>query len=171
MRTFIPGKLLILLVAVNLFAGACKKKDATTPEKSEKYELVTGDWKQADIVFAVPVKLGPQEIPAGTSIIALAPLLGPAGELFLCTQTNIYKFNTDGSFAIDGCTDLILPTAGNTGTWKLDVHDAVFLLTSAAGENDPHWIETVNATDMSLSITVTVPGVATIPLILQLQKQ
>lgn len=163
-------KVLLLLAGCHLLVISCKKNKDTTPEKSEKYGLIAGDWQQKDIVFAVPVKVGGQNIPAGTSIIALAPLLGPAGALFTCTKTNSYKFNADGNFAIEGCTELILPTAGNAGTWKLDVHDAVFLLTSQKGDNDPHWIENVSDSSLDLSITVTIPGVATAPLILQLKK-
>ena len=170
MRKFIPGKILLLLAGAQLLAVSCKKNKDAAPQKSEKYSLVTGNWQQKDIVFAVPVKLGGQNIPAGTSIIALAPLLGPAGALFTCTKTNTYKFNTDGNFTIGGCTELILPKAGNAGTWKLDVHDAVFLLTSQKGDNDPHWIENVSDSTLDLSITVTIPGVATAPLILKLKK-
>lgn len=170
MRNFIPVKALILLVAGHLLTVSCKKNKDATPEKSQKYGQIAGKWQQKDIVFAVPVKLGGQNIPAGTSIIALAPLLGPAGALFTCTKTNSYQFGTDGNFAITGCTQLILPTAGNAGTWKLDVHDAVFLLTSQKGDNDPHWIENISDSTLDLSITVTIPGVATAPLVLKLKK-
>jgi hypothetical protein len=170
MRNFIPGKVLILLAGGYLLAVACKKNKDATPEKSDKYARVAGTWQQKDIVFAVPVKLGGQNIPAGTSIIALAPLLGPAGALFTCTKTNSYQFKTDGNFAITGCTELILPAAGNAGTWKLDVHNAVFLLTSQKGANDPHWIQHVSDSTLDLSITVTIPGVATAPLVLKLKK-
>ena len=160
----------ILLAAGSLLTMACKKNKDATPEKSQKYGQIAGTWQQKDIVFAVSVKLGGQNIPAGTSILPLAPLLGPAGALFTCTKTNSYQFGADGNFAINGCTQLILPAAGNAGTWKLDVHDAVFLLTSQKGDNDPHWIENVSDSTLDLSITVTIPGVATAPLILKLKK-
>ncbi|HEY9261323.1 hypothetical protein [Chitinophaga sp.] len=170
MYNFIPGKAFLLLVAGSLLTMACKKNKDTKPEPSQKYGQIAGTWQQKDIVFAVSVKLGGQNIPAGTSILPLAPLLGPAGALFTCTKTNTYQFGSDGNFSIDGCTELILPTAGNAGTWKLDVHDAVFLLTSQKGDNDPHWIENVSDSALDLSITVTIPGVATAPLILKLKK-
>ncbi|MBO9728451.1 MAG: hypothetical protein J7623_07405 [Chitinophaga sp.] len=170
MRNSIPVKVLALLAAVQLLMASCKKNKDAAPAKSEKYGLIAGNWQQKDIVFAVPVKLGGQNIPAGTSIIKLAPLLGPAGALFTCTTTNTYQFSADGQFAIKGCTDLILPTAGNAGTWKLDVHDAVFLLTNGKGDKDPHWIENVSDSALDLSITVTIPNVATAPLVLKLKK-
>lgn len=171
MRNFISGKAFLLLAAGSLLTTmACKKNKDATPEKSPKYGQIAGTWQQKDIVFAVSVKLGGQNIPAGTSILPLAPLLGPAGALFTCTKTNSYQFGADGNFTINGCTQLILPTAGNAGTWKLDVHDAVFLLTSQKGDNDPHWIENVSDSTLDLSITVTIPGVATAPLVLKLKK-
>ena len=171
MRSFIPVKFISALLVIPFLLLSCKKNNNTAPEKSPKYAKVSGTWKQQDIVLAVSAKLAGQNIPAGTSIIALAPALGAAGKLFTCTTNNSYQFNADGTFSIEGCTDLILPVAGNNGTWKLDVHDAVFLLTSKEGENDPHWIEKVSENTLELSITVTIPGVATAPLILKLERQ
>ncbi|MGN7824837.1 hypothetical protein ACTJJB_32235 [Chitinophaga sp. 22536] len=170
MRNSIPVKVLVLLAAGQLLMASCKKSRDAAPDKSVKYGLVAGNWQQKDIVFAVPVKLGGQNIPAGTSIIKLAPLLGQAGALFTCTTANTYQFGADGKFNIKGCTELILPVAGNAGTWKLDVHDAVFLLTNEKGNNDPHWIENVSDSTLDLSVTVTIPGVATAPLVLKLKK-
>ncbi len=170
MRFLIPVQLFMLLPALCLLAGACKKNNAVTPERSTKYGLVAGNWKQQDIVLAIAVKLNRQNIPAGTSMISLAPLLGPAGAQFTCTQTNTYQFGTDGSFSVNGCTDLILPVVRNSGTWDLDVHDAVLKLVSVKGENDPHWIENADSSNLALSLTVTIPGIATVPLILKLKK-
>ncbi|SEW51703.1 hypothetical protein [Chitinophaga arvensicola] len=170
MRFFIPACLFLLLFVSCLFTGGCKKDSAATPEKSPKYDLVKGTWKQQDIVLAVAVKLNKQNIPAGTSIITLAPLLGAAGAGFTCTAKNTYTFNEAGGFTIEGCTDLILPVTGKSGNWDLDVHDAVLKLSSAKGDNDPHWIENINATNLDLSLTVNIPGVATVPLILKLKK-
>ncbi|MET3879012.1 hypothetical protein [Chitinophaga sp. OAE865] len=170
MRFFIPRYLFLMLPVFCLLTGACKKDKPATPEKSPKYDLVKGTWKQQDIVLAVDVKLNKQNIPKGTSILALAPLLGPGGALFTCTAGNTYRFNEDGSFAIEGCTTLILPVAGNSGTWDLDVHDSVLKLVSAKNENDPHWIENISSSNLDLSLTVTIPGVATVPLILKLKK-
>lgn len=170
MRFFIPACLFLTLSVVCLFTGGCKKDSPATPEKSPKYDLVKGTWKQQDIVLAVDVKLNKKAIPAGTSIIALAPLLGAAGAGFTCTVNNTYTFNDTGAFTIEGCTDLILPVTGNNGTWDLDVYDSVLKLTSTKNDNDPHWIQNLNATNLDLSLTVNIPGVATIPLILKLKK-
>jgi hypothetical protein len=86
--------------------------------KNKNQEWVTGNWKQKDLVISVGVKIGGQKIPAGTSMIALAPLIGQAlgspeiAAAILCTADNIYSFNADGTYKITGCTDLILPVAG-----------------------------------------------------------
>lgn len=170
MRFFIPPYLLFMLPVFCLLTGACKKDKPATPLKSPKYDLVKGTWKQQDIVLAVDVKLNKKNIPKGSSILALAPLLGPGGAQLTCTADNTYRFNEDGSFSIEGCTTLILPVAGNSGTWNLDVHDSVLKLVSAKSENDPHWIENISSTNLDLSLTVTIPGVATVPLILKLKK-
>ncbi|RFS21729.1 hypothetical protein DVR12_13795 [Chitinophaga silvatica] len=159
------------MLVVPLLIMSCKKNNNAEPEKSKKYEQVTGTWIQKDIVLAVSAKLAGQNLPAGTSLITLAPALGAAGAMITCTTKNSYQFNADGTFAIDGCTDLILPLTGKSGTWKLDVHDAVFLLTSQKGDNDPHWIQNLSKTTLELSLTVTIPNVATAPLILKLQRQ
>lgn len=167
-----------LLPAVfSLMIVSCKKDHTDKPEKSEKYDWVTGTWKQKDLVIAVSVKLGGQNIPAGTSMIALAPLIGQAlgnpavAEGLICTKDNTYSFNSDGTFAVNGCTSLILPTAGNDGTWKLTVYDAVLQLTSAKGDNDPHWINSISSNSLELAVTVSIPGVGDAPLSLILEKQ
>ncbi|MDQ0104955.1 hypothetical protein J2T02_000038 [Chitinophaga terrae (ex Kim and Jung 2007)] len=170
MRFFTLAYLSIMLFAGSIFSSGCKKDSNAAPAKSAKYQMVTGAWKQQDIVLAVAVKLNKQNIPAGTSILALAPLLGPAGALFTCTVNNTYTFNEDGTFAINGCTDLILPVAGNKGTWEMDVHDGAIKLVSEKGENDPHWIDNISNTNLDLALTVNIPGVATVPLTLKLKK-
>lgn len=170
MRFIIPLKLFTGLFAGLLLAGSCKKSHTDNAQPSIRNSLIAGQWTQQDIVLAVGVKMGGQNIPAGTSIITLAPLLGAGGAGFTCTKNNTYKFNTDGSYSITGCTDLILPKSGGGGNWNLDVHDAVLKLTSQKGDNDPHWIENISSTNLDVSLTVTIPGVATVPLVLKLKK-
>lgn len=149
----------------------CKKDKDTKKAGSGKYEMVAGSWSQKDLVLAVPVKLGGQNIPAGTSIITLAPILGPAGQYFTCTKNNVYNFNKDSTMQVEGCTDLILPVTGKEGTWRLDIYDAVLLLKSKAGEADPHWINEVTNNTMKISVTAAIPNVASVPLTLILEKK
>lgn len=167
----------VIIFSLFLFLGSCKKEDAIKQTPSFKKEWVTGTWKQKDLVISVQVKLGGTKIPAGSSMIALAPLLGQAlgnpaiAQMILCTKENQYSFNGQGSFDITGCTDFILPKVGNKGTWGLEVYDAVLELTSAKNEKDPHWINNITAKTMELALTVNIPGVGDAPLALILEKQ
>lgn len=168
-----------LLVLLIFFFASCKKDkpDENTEFKNKNLEWVTGSWKQKDLVIAVDVKIGGQKIPAGTSMIALAPLLGQAlgspeiAAAILCTSDNIYSFNADGTYTITGCTDLIMPVAGNSGKWDLTIYDAVVELISSAGEKDPHWINSITSNTLNLALTVEFPGLGAAPLGLILEKQ
>lgn len=167
----------MLMALACLTLTSCKKDHSSKKQNTEKYKWITGKWKQKDLVISVTVKLGGQKIPAGTSMIALAPMLGQAlgspeiAEAILCTKDNTYSFNADSTFSINGCTNFILPKAGNNGKWKLTVYDAVLELTSAKGEADPHWINEISETMLHLALTVHIPGVGDAPLGLILEKQ
>jgi len=168
----------LLILLIFLFAS-CKKDTADENEKfpNKNKEWVTGTWKQTDLVISVDVKIGGQKVPAGTSMIALAPLIGQAlgnpaiADAILCTQDNIYSFKADGTYEITGCTDLILPVAGNSGTWDLTIYDAVLELISTKGEKDPHWINSITSNTLNLALTVEFPGLGAAPLGLILEKQ
>ena len=163
---------IITFSALSVFCcSSCKKDKAPKDNASGKYDMVTGSWSQKDLVLAVPVKLGGQNIPAGTSMMALAPMLGPAGQYITCTKNNVYNFNKDSTMRVEGCTDLILPVTGQEGTWRLDIYDAVLLLKSKDGKADPHWINEVSATTMKISITAAIPNVASVPTTLILEKK
>jgi hypothetical protein len=172
------AKYALLILLIFLFSS-CKKDTAgeNASFKNKNQEWVTGNWKQKDLVIAVDVKIAGQKIPAGTSMIMLAPILGQAlgnpaiADAITCTATNIYSFKADGTYAIDGCTDLILPVAGNSGKWALSIYDAVVELISAKDKKDPHWINSITSTTLNLSITVVFPGLGAAPLNLILEKQ
>ena len=174
-KNFCTALSLGFLAAATIFMVSCSK-DKAVAAKSEKYQIVTGTWKQSDIVLGVgvSVKVGgtKYDFPAGTSVISdpYFKALGVAA-LFTDTKTNIYNFTDSGSYRIDGSTSLILPVAGKTGTWVLDVYDAVLKLTTAANVNDPHWISGIKSDSLSLSLTVKLPGLGTAPLNLLLKKQ
>lgn len=163
------------LVAISLFVFSCKKNN-NSPAPSQKQQFITGSWNQSDIVLgvAVSVKVGGTKysFPAGTSVIT-NPYLKAFGvaALFQPTATNIYHFTDSGTYRIDGKTNLILPVAGNSGQWNLDVYDAVLKLISTSQVNDPHWINAITADSLSLSMTVNIPGLGTAPLALLLHKQ
>lgn len=169
-------QLMLVVFAVFLFFNSCKKEEATEEPNAFKKEWVTGKWKQKDLVISVDVKLGGQKIAAGTSMITLAPLLGQAlgnpavAQAILCTKDNEYSFNSNGQFEINGCVDLIMPKAGNNGTWNLQIYNAVLELISTSSVKDPHWINSITKDEMELALTVTIPGVGDAPLGLKLQK-
>lgn len=171
-------KYALLILLIFLFAS-CKKDetDENANAKNKNQEWVTGNWKQKDLVIAVDVKIGGQKIPAGTSMIALAPLLGQAlgnpaiADAILCTSDNTYSFDADGTYKITGCTDLILPVAGNSGKWDLTIYDAVVELISSKSEKDPHWINSISSNTLNLALTVEFPGLGAAPLGLILEKQ
>ncbi len=165
----------LAFLALPLFFISCKK-DKASAGKSEKYQIVAGSWKQTDIVLGVDVsvKVGGNQydFPAGTSMIT-DPYLNAFGvsSFFAPTQDNVYNFSDSGSYTIRGVTDVILPIAGNKGTWTLDVYDAVLKLISTDKTNDPHWINGITSDSLSLSMTVNIPGLGTAPLNLLLKKQ
>jgi hypothetical protein len=168
----------LLMLLVFLFASC--KKESTNDEplsKNKNKEWITGKWKAKDLVISVDVKIAGQKIPAGTSMIALAPLIGQAlgnpaiAAAITCTSNNVYSFNADGTYAITGCTDLILPVAGNSGKWALTVYDAVLELTSSQDKKDPHWFNSLTSNTLNLSLTVEFPGLGAAPLGLILEKQ
>jgi|SRR6186713_1534593 len=174
-NTFYTALSLGFLAAAGIFMASCSK-DKGTAVKSEKYKIVAGAWKQTDIVLGVAVskKIGgtKYDFPAGTSVIT-DPYLKALGvsALFTDTKANIYHFTDSGSYRIEGSTSLILPVAGNTGAWALDVYDAVLKLTTEAKVNDPHWISGIRSDSLSLSLTVKLPALGTAPLNLLLKKQ
>lgn len=169
-------QLMVVASAVFLLFNSCKKEEAVTEPNAFKKEWVTGKWKQKDLVISVEVKLGGTKIPAGSSMITLAPLLGQAlgnpavAQAILCTKNNQYTFNADGRFEIDGCVDLIMPKAGNSGSWSLQIYNAVLELVSSSNVKDPHWINSIAKDNMELALIVNIPGVGDAPLGLKLEK-
>ena len=172
-RSIFNAPWMAILVLFVFAYTSCKKNDV--PARSEKYKMVTGTWKQSDIVLGVPVsvKVGGTKysFPSGTSVITNPYMVAfGVGPLFAPTKGNIYNFTDSGSYRIDGITSLILPVAGNNGSWKLDVYDAVLKLTSPAKGDDPHWIAGIASDSLALSMTVNIPGLGTAPLTLILKR-
>jgi hypothetical protein len=163
-----------VLLAIALLIIACKKS-STAPAQSAKYQIVASTWQQTDITLAVAVsvKVGSTKysFPVGTSMIT-DPTLKKLGVTasFTPTINNTYHFSDSGAYALNGVTKLILPLAGSQGKWSLDEYDAVLKLNPSDTVNDPHWINSITDTSLSLSMTVTIPGLGAAPLALQLKK-
>lgn len=160
-----------------LFLFSCKKEEASSPQTGKKQQWIAGSWKQKDVVTAVTVKLAGTGIPAGSSLITLAPMLAQAlknpalAEGILCTRSNVYTFGPDKTYSINGCTELLLPGIGDKGSWQLTIYDAVLQFTSATGQKVPHWINSITGSELRLAATLSVPGVGDLPLSMILQKQ
>lgn len=170
---------LLLVIVSALFLSSCKKDDEPKEDVSAiKKGWVTGTWKQKDITLGVDVSItlpapyGKVTIKAGSSMLddPIIDLLGVA-DFFKPTRNNTYTFKGDETYQIDGDVALILPVAGTTGSWKLEVYNAVLAFFPSSEKRDPHWINALNASKLTLALTVKIPGLGDAPLNLLLEKQ
>jgi hypothetical protein len=173
-----------LLIVSIFFIASCKKDEAPkTDLAAAKKEWLTGTWKQKDIQLGVStsVKVGGTKIPLteGMSMLddptinALLTLAAGANP-FVYTRDNIYSFNSDGSYKVDGIVDFGGGThvlAGGSGTWDTEVYSSVLVLFPEKDLRDPHWINTITATELNLAISVSLPGLGDVPMKLLLEKQ
>lgn len=144
-----------------------------------KHEMISGSWKQTDIVLAFSIPFAGQQLPVGFSLHDLVGYLPVTGPKITDTQDNVFNFDSKGSFNITGNTEFILPQTGNSGTWNLQAHGAALHLISADGKDVPVWIEYLDATTLklgSLGFTVNVyeakpPKGENIPVFLIFEKQ
>ena len=178
MKRIFKAFALLLLIAPVLLITSCRKEE---PKKEDlaaiKEGWLTGTWKQTDITLAYPIPnpFGGDDLPVGTSLHILASFLPLTGPQITATQGNIFTFDSKGTFSITGSTDFMMPNAGNTGTWNLQVYGSALHLISTDGKDTPLWIEDINATNMklgSLSNTIYVAEVdADIPVYFIFEKQ
>lgn len=105
----------ILLFSPTLFFS-CKKDEAPKTDLAAiKKEWVTGSWKQKDIQLGVSTNVtvpGVGKIPLKEGMSMLddpiinALLTGAVGaNPFVYTRNNIYDFNGDGNYEVDGIVD------------------------------------------------------------------
>ncbi|MCW3116521.1 MAG: hypothetical protein JWM28_603, partial [Chitinophagaceae bacterium] len=151
------------------------KKDKNPVEDSSAIKngwITSGTWKQKDLVLAYPIDFAGNSLPVGFSIYNITGYLPLSGPLIDCTKDNTYTFKSDSSYAIAGCTELMLPNAGNAGRWKLEIYDAVLRLTSADNKSAPYWTNNITATEWSIGLTIYIAEAdASIPVNLLLEKQ
>lgn len=171
----LPG--LFLIAAFLLFVSSCKKNDAKTEDLATiKQGWLKGSWKQTDITLAyeIPSPLG-GTLPVGTSLHVLAPYLPVTGPLLEATANNVFTFDDNGNFNVNGSTEFMLPNTGNSGTWNLKVYGSALHLVSSGGKDTPLWIDKISPTNLkigSLSNTVYVAEVdADIPVYFLFEKQ
>ncbi len=176
---------LLFLMGAGLMHG-CKKEE--TPKKSlaeYKKETIMGSWKQKDIKLGVSttVKVGSNKIPlkAGMSMLddpTINMLLNAmGGNPFPLTRNNKYKFNSDGTYAVEGVNSGLAQVgvspifAGDAGTWESEVFGSVLALFPQPDKRDPHWINSINSSEINLAIVIKLPGLGDVPMNLVLQKQ
>jgi hypothetical protein len=174
MRPTIFAKVFIFLFSASFIFLSCKKEKGPTDNSSaiKTGWITSGTWKQKDLVLAYPIDFAGSSLPVGFSIYNITDYLPVSGPLITCTQNNTYTFKGDNSYAITGCTELMLPTAGNAGKWKLEVYDAVLRLTSPDNKSQPYWTNNITATQWSIGLTLyVVEADANIPVNLLLEKK
>lgn len=166
----------LLLIAPLLLFMSCEKE----PKKLEdptivKMEMLTGSWKQTDIVLAYSIPFAGQQLPVGYSLHNIVGYLPVTGPKITATSNNVFDFNANGTFTITGSTDFILPNTGNSGTWNMQAYGAALHLISSSQKDVPIWVENISATDLklgSLGFTVAVAEAgANVPVFLLFKKQ
>lgn len=168
--------LLWLLLYAAIGFSACKKEGTKKEDLATvKKGWLTGTWKQKDLVLAYPIPFAGQELPVGFSLYNIADYLPVTGPMITCTAANTFTFDKAGTFTITGCTDLILPNAGSSGTWNLQVYGSALHLVSTDNKDTPLWIDQISSTYLkmgSLSFTIHVAEAdADIPVYLILEKE
>ena len=174
MKSTILTKPFLLFYLLAFLTCSCKKDSPKVNDSSAtKYTwITTGVWKQKDLVLAYPIDFAGSSLPVGFSIYNITGYLPVSGPLIDCTKDNTYTFKTDSTYTISGCTELMLPNAGNTGKWRLEIYDAVLRLTSADSKTAPYWTNSLTATSWSIGLTIyVVEADANLPVNLLLEKQ
>ncbi|MBW7890521.1 MAG: hypothetical protein H3C48_05765 [Chitinophagaceae bacterium] len=173
--------LIILILIAPLLLVSCDKDSVTklVDPTIAKQEMLTGTWKQTDIVLGYSIPFAGQQLPVGFSLHNLVGYLPLTGPKITDTKDNVFVFNSDGTFNITGSTDFILPNTGNSGKWNLQAYGSALHLISSDQKDIPIWIDNMTSTDLklgSLGFTVNVyeadpPKGANIPVFLIFEKQ
>lgn len=172
----------MLFLCPLFFFGSCTKEEYPESDYAAiKKGWLIGNWKQHDITLGVSTSVNLPDgtklpLIAGSSMISdpsinalLSALLG--GNPFLATVNNSFTFGADGTYSIDGATDLIMPQAGKTGKWELEVYGAVIALYPSADVRAPYWVNAMDEQEMNVGLIVKFPGLGDVPLNLLLEKQ
>ena len=135
----------LLSLTVILLMG-CKKNDSS-PLPPTATSLLSRNWKQNDILLTAN---------------------GMSQSVFsqqqACQTDNIYTFNTDGSVNVnEGATkcNAADPDIAATGTWQLQNSNTKLSITYNTTGNRIFTLESLSATDLIISDTMTVSGFLT----------
>ncbi len=118
--------LTLLIVFAGIFSS-CKKEEDVSIEDLRKNNIA-GSWKVKDLTLAYAVKFGGQSLPVGFSLFNLADMLPVSGPKIKCVKEASYSFTPNFSYNISGCTDLVFPGAGESGSWSLALNGGILKL-------------------------------------------
>ncbi len=142
-----------LLLLLAIFAGtliSCKKDNKLSIEEERKNNI-TATWKVKDVTLAYAINFAGQPLPVGFSLYNVAPLLPVSGPKLVCAKEATFTFNSNYSYAITGCTDLIFPGAGQSGSWSLSLNGGIFKL-----GNEPYMTVATRGNEWTLSNKVLI---------------
>ena len=153
-KNMLPGKYIILLLFLGVFAFASCKKDKNEDEKKPtKKELLANKWKVSDVQDA-----------AGNSYIIL-----PIPQI-QCLKDNIFILKSDNSYTIDEGSVVCDPSTAQSGTWSLTDSDTKIEFKQTGTDPLVVTLVDINATTLKISYELTnipLPGIYTVTL----QKQ
>ncbi len=154
-KNILPGKYIMPLLILGVFAFVSCKKDKNEEEKElTKKELLANKWKVSDVQDA-----------AGNSYINV-----PIDQI-QCLKDNIFTLRSDNSYTIDEGSVVCDPSTAQSGTWSLTSNDTKIEFKQPG--SDPSLVVTlvdINATTLKISYELTdipLPGIYTVTL----QKQ
>jgi len=180
--TFKGGGMSLLFLCSLFFFGSCAKEDAPESDYTAiKKGWLTGSWKQRDVTLGVSTSVNLPDgsslpLMAGSSMVSdpainmlLSALLG--ANPFVATVDNRFTFGSDGTYRIEGETDLLMPQAEKAGKWEMEVYGAVIALYPSADKRAPYWVNSMSESDLNLGLIIKFPGLGDVPLNLLLEKQ
>lgn len=121
---------LCLTMLCIVFCGtllSCNKEDDVSIEDVRKNNI-NGSWKIKDLTLAYAVDFSGLKLPVGFSLFNLADMLPVSGPKIKCTKEASYSFTPNFSYNITGCTDLVFPGAGQSGSWSLALNGGILKL-------------------------------------------
>lgn len=109
---------------------SCGKDDKEVLIEESRQKNIAGTWKMKDITLAypIPADVFGVELPVGFSVFNVTSMLPLSGPKLDCTKNTEYIFNSNYSYSINGCYDLIFPDAGESGNWSLSLNGGIIQL-------------------------------------------
>ncbi|MBX3238827.1 MAG: hypothetical protein KIT80_08605 [Chitinophagaceae bacterium] len=155
----------LLFVFATTLLVSCGKESEPSIETVRKNNIATS-WKIKDITLAYPIPFAGQTLPIGFSLFNVTGMLPISGPKIACTKEATYTFNPNYSYSINGCTDLIFPGAGQSGSWSLSLNGGILKL-----GNKPYMTTAMTEDTWTISNTVVIAEAgAAVPINIILEK-